>query len=86
MKAKIKKLFKDDPAWLEKMGSAELDFLSILNSDLCQEKKVDESGKIHSVLKPECKNRYRLYAILRSKSRCPKNEHGEEMLKTMKEI
>jgi hypothetical protein len=82
MKSKIKTLFKDD-RWLEKMGSNELDFLTILNRDLCRESKVAENGKIRSELRPECNNRYRLYALLRSKRRCPKNEHGEEMLKKM---
>jgi hypothetical protein len=84
MKAKIKTLLKDG-RWLEKMTSAELNFLANTNPDLCQEKKLDESGKIRSVIKPECRHRYKLYKLLRSQRRVPKNSHAEKILKTMKE-
>jgi hypothetical protein len=79
LKSKIKTLQKNDGRWLEKLTSTELDFLASINGDLCQ-MKLNEGGKIRSVIKRECRNRYHLYALLRSKRRCPKNEHGETML------
>jgi hypothetical protein len=83
MKAKIKKMFKTDN-WLERLGSLELDFIARTNADLCMEKKEVKPGIFKTVLKPEAKHKYKLYGLLRSKRRCPKNWHGEAMLQKMR--
>jgi hypothetical protein len=82
LKAKIEKMMNTDD-WVEKMTSIEMRFLCHTNPDLCEEKKTDESGRTRTLLKGACNNRYRMYELLRSKRRCPKNQHGEVMLKKM---
>jgi hypothetical protein len=82
MKARMKAMFKHDN-WLERLGSLELDFIARTNADLCMEKKEVRPGIFKSVLRPEAKHKYKLYGLLRSKRRCPKNRHGETMLKQL---
>jgi hypothetical protein len=84
LKAELKLLQKNDD-WLERMGSPELTFWANLHPDLTQTTKTDASGRKRTILRPEAKNKYLLYGLLRSKKRCPKNEHGETMLKQMNE-
>jgi hypothetical protein len=80
--AEVKKLLKTEH-WVERMTSPQLKILARLNPDLCEIHEVDKYGRKRTIVKPECRNRYELYKLLRSKRRCPKNKHGEEILKTL---
>ena len=82
MKAELKRLFKKDD-WLECMDSTMLEFLAHQNGDLTETVKTYEKGRKRTVLRPEAKNRYLLYRLLRTQKRCPKNQHAESVLKTM---
>jgi hypothetical protein len=86
MKARLKKMFKSDD-WLEKLNHDELVFLARMHPDLT-ETEINVAMPGHriekkKILRDECKNRYSLYKLLRSKRRVPKNAHAEAMLKKM---
>jgi len=78
----VRSIVKKDPDWLEKLTGPQLKLLAKLNPDLTEIHDLDESGRKRTVLRPECNNRYKLYRLLRSRHRVPKNRHAEEILKT----
>jgi hypothetical protein len=87
LKARLKLMFKSDEHWLEKLKHDELEFLARMHPDLTEtEITVAQTGRgieKKKILRDECKNRYELYRLLRSKRRVPKNAHAEAMLKKM---
>ena len=83
--SEVKQMMKSDADWLQKMTSPQLNILAKINPDICEVTEEYEPGRTRTLVKPEFRNRYVLYSALRKKRRCPKNQHGEAMLKTMKE-
>ena len=81
----VRTMMKKDDNWLEKMTSPQLEILAKLNPDLTETTEEYAPGRTRTIVQPEFRNRYVLYSALRKKRRCPKNQHGEAMLKTMKE-
>ena len=85
-RTEVLQMIKKDANWLEKMTSSQLKILARLHTDLTEIEETNQFGRKRKVLRPEARNRYQLYKLLRSKRRCPKNRHGEEIIKTLKEI
>jgi hypothetical protein len=87
LKQKLKTMFKTDDRWLENLRHEELVFLARTNPDLC-ETEIQVPGRGRStetkkVLKPETRNRFTLYKLLRSKRRIPRNDAAEKIIKKM---
>ena len=83
--SEVRTMMKKDDNWLEKMTSPQLEILAKINPDICEVTEEYEPGRTRTLVQSKYRNRYILYAALRKKRRCPKNQHGESVLKTMKE-
>ena len=81
---RVKAMLKTD-TWVERMTTPELTILAKLNPDLTEIKEEWTPGRFRTIIKPECRHRYKLYQLLRSKKRVPKNRHAEEILRQTKE-
>jgi hypothetical protein len=89
LKQKLKTMFKTDKRWLENLKHEELIFLARTNPDLCETTiQVPGRGRgteTKRILKPETRNRFTLYKLLRSKRRIPRNDAAEKIIKDMED-
>jgi hypothetical protein len=79
---RVKKMVKTDN-WVERMTTPDLTILAKLNPDLCEIEEEYEPGRKRVTLIPEARHKYKLYRLLRSKRRVPKDKNAESILKTM---
>ena len=79
---RVMKMIKE-PNWVERMTSIQLTILAKLNPDICEAQEEYEPGRIRTIVKPEYRNRYSLYAALRKKRRCPRDKAADELVKTL---
>ena len=87
----IREGLKNDPNWVERWGSRHIVgvcciFESVLKEEVPAAFIARQSSKMPMpIIIQKYFTRYRLYEALRKHKRCKKNDHGEKMLKKMKE-
>ena len=87
--AEVKDAVRNDPDWLEKFNTRQLTCLMKINQDILAEdvEVIDKQGfKVTKRIIPrKFYNRYRLYTKLKAAKRCKRDEHGEKLIKKLKE-
>ena len=71
--------------WVEMMTGKQVEILAKINPDLCEAQEEYEPGRKRTIVKPEFRNRYTLYAALRKKRRCPRDKAADAIIKRTKE-
>lgn len=79
----VKQMMKSEPDWLQKMTSPQLNILAKINPDICETTEEYEPGRKRTIVKPEFRNRYTLYAALRKKHRCPRDRAADAIIKNL---